>query len=294
MPKYLYPLLAIVGFSLAVLSAKAGLNQGSDIDFYSLAIWGWTSAMLAATTCFYLPIKPQRQKLIPELKNNWRLFGVVSVLTIINGAAWFYGLSLVSGSIVALLDQNIFLWTFLFGVIFLGERFHWRELLGMGFVIVGLFVVSSIEGETTLFGVLALFVSGFSLALQSLLIKQHTFNALSLTFWRGWSMALGSFGIWFALGNFDFGITKEAWVFMFVGQLFGLFIARAAYIKSHEFFPISQLSFLLLFVPVLVLFGSYLLLGEPLSFKKLFGASVMILGLSWFLWEKERIKKTRG
>lgn len=281
--------LAVIGFSVGVIFTKLAFNL-SQLDFYSLAIWGWTSAMVLATLGFYLPLRSQRSTLVPELKKHTKLFVFVSGLTVLNGVTWFYGMSQINGSVVALIDQNALVWSFLLGAIFLGERFSWRQLSAIAITLVGLVIVSSLKGEVTTIGVLCLITCGFAIASQSLLMKKHPqpFNALALTFWRGWAMAVVSFFIWTSVGEFNWHIETWALVSITAAQFFGLFAGRAAFIKAHEYLPISQLSFLMLGIPVLSLLGGYFILHEPLGTQKLVGAAVMLTGLVWFISRKAK------
>lgn len=284
---------AMLSFATAVVLTKWGLER-SAADFYNLAIWGWGGGMGLATLGFYLPIKSQRQKLLPELKAHRQFFALISVLTVINGASWFYGLAQINGGVVALIDQNVLVWSFVLGTLFLGERFSWRQLCAIGITLVGLGIISSLEGEVTWDGLVGLLICGWSIATQSLLIKRYprSFNALALTFWRGWIMVLCSWLIAVSLGTFDWHIETSAWLALAVGQGFGLFAGRAMFIKAHEFLPMSHLSFLMLGIPVLVLSASYAFLGEPLGTQKLIGAAVMMAGLSWFISRKAKRGET--
>ena len=246
--------------------------------------------MLLATLSFYLPLKSQRSTLIPELKKHHHFFGLISGLTIINGVTWFYGMSQINGGVVALIDQNVLVWSFILGALFLGERFSWRQLTAIAITLVGLVIVSSLEGEVTLIGVLCLLICGLSIATQSLVIKLYktSFNALALTFWRGWAMSLTSFLIWLSLDRFDWQIEFWALASITLAQFFGLFLGRAAYIKAHEYLPMSQLSFLMLGIPIASLIGGYYILSEPLGTQKIIGATIMLMGLTWFISRKAK------
>lgn len=290
---YCLAALAMFSFTIAVIFTKLGLNL-SQVDFYSLAIWGWGIGMIVATIGYYLPFKSQRTTLVPELKTHGKFFGIISVLTIINGGTWFYGMSQISGGVVALIDQNVLIWSFLLGALFLGERFSWRQLSAIGITLVGLGIISNLKGEVTPLGIVSLLTCGLSIATQSLLIKKYKpqFNALALTFWRGWSMVLVSLVIALVLGKFDWQVETLALVSVGFAQFFGLFVGRAAYIKAHEFLPMSHLSFLMLGIPVLVLLSSFYVLDEPFSLQKIVGALVMLSGLIWFISRKAKRQAT--
>jgi drug/metabolite transporter (DMT)-like permease len=246
--------------------------------------------MVAATLFFFLPLKSQRQSLLPELIKHKRFFAIISVLTLINGSTWFYGLSQINGGVVALLDQNVIVWSFLLGAIFLGERFSWRQLSAITITVLGLVIISNLKGEVTTIGIICLLICGLSIALQSLLIKKysHPFNALALAFWRGWAMVIFSLLISLGLGIFQPQIEIYALIAVGVAQFFGLFVGRAAYIKAHEYLPMSHLSFLLLGIPIIVLLSSFVLLNEPISLQKIIGALVMLSGLIWFFTRKAK------
>jgi drug/metabolite transporter (DMT)-like permease len=293
---YALATLAMLSFTIGVLGTKLGLNA-SEANFYSLAIWGWGIGMLVATLIFYAPLKTQRENLVPELKQHLKFISLIAVLTVINGAAWFYGMSQINGGVVALLDQNVIVWSFLLGALFLGERFSWRQLCAIAITIIGLAIISNLKGEVTPLGVLSLLTCGLSIATQSLVIKKYgiAFNTMALTFWRGWSMVLCSLGIALTLGVFNWHIEPIALIAIGVAQFFGLFVGRAAYIKAHEYLPMSHLSFLMLGIPVIVLLSSFVVLGEPVSLQKIIGALVMLSGLIWFFTRKAKraqVKKT--
>ncbi len=287
-----FAILAILGFSLSVIFLKAAYIFYPEINFYSTAIWGWGSAMVGATFLYYLPFSRARKKVIPELKTHYKLHIIITLLALFNGLFWFYGLSVMSGGVVSLIDQNVFIWSFFLGILFLKEAFSAKEILAVGLTLLGLFIISTLEGEVTLLGILLLLMAGLSIALQSLVMKKYpqNFDALTLTFWRGWGLWFGSFLIALALKKVELSIPLGAFGLLFFSQFFGLFIGRGAYIKAHEFLPISQLSFMMLSIPVVVFSGTHFWLGEPITEKKLFGGVVMILGLVWFLWERERLK----
>ncbi len=284
-------LLAIVLISAATILAKLGLNL-SGLNFYSVAIWGWISGMLIATVCFYIPVKSQRQSLWTEIKTHSKFFAVISILAIISGNSWFYSLSQINGGVFGLIEQNTLLWSFILGVVFLGEKFSFTQILSVGVTLLGFGLISSLEGETTLIGIISLTVFGGCLALQSLIIKKYTqiFSPFALNFCRGWSMALGSLIILLTLGKLEYNIEPLVLGIMCLSQVCGIFLGRVAFIKTHEYLPISQINFLMIGMSVLVLFGSWLWLDEPLGFKKLIGAFIIIAGLGWFIIQKPVIK----
>lgn len=290
---YALALLATISFAIGVLFTKISLNL-SSLDFYSVAIWGWGSGMLIASLVFYLPLSTQRRVLIPELKKHAVFVGIITLLAIINGVTWFYGMSQINGGVVALIDQNVIVWSFLLGALFLGERFSWRQLSAIILTLIGLGIISNLKGEATFFGVVSLLTCGLSIALQSLLIKKYKphFNTLALTFWRGWGMVLGSLLIALSLGIFQLNIETNALMAVALAQFFGLFLGRACYIKAHEHLPMSQLSFLMLGVPVMVLISSFIWLEEPISTQKIVGALIMLIGLACFIARKSKRQKS--
>lgn len=284
---YALALLTIALISAATLLAKFGLNL-SALNFYNVAVWGWTSGMLMATLVFYVPVKSQRESLWPEIKKHYRFFGLISALAIVSGNSWFYGLSQINGGVFALIEQNSLIWVFLFGVLFLGEKFSKKQIAAIAVTLIGFGLISTLEGEATLIGVVSLILFGFCLAVQSLIIKKypHDFSSFALNFCRGWSMALGSLILFSALGLFQFGIEPMALAIMCLSQFFGIFLGRSAFIHTHKYLPISQISLLMLSMSVVILIGSWLWLNEPLGAQKMIGATIIISGLIWFIRQK--------
>ncbi len=285
--------LAVFGFSLAVIFGKLAINSHPGISFYNVALWGWTSGILGATLSFYLPIRTQRERLIPELRTHKKFIALITALTVGNGLLWFCAMEHLSGGVVSLLDQNAFIWSFALGVLFLGERFSQKEIFAILVMILGLIIISGLKGEVTWIGVLASLGAGFFIAVQSVVMKRYknTFNALSLTFWRAWGLCVATFIIFGLQGKLQLSVPLNFFILIFISQYLGLFIGRAAYIKAHEYLPIGQLSFMMLFIPVIVLSGAFLFLQEGISAQKLTGSLIMLLGLFWFLYEKRLLSK---
>ena len=78
---------------------KYALNIKPEVQPFNAGIIGWILGMIVASLSFYLPVKSQRKKLIPEFKQHYKFIGLITLLTLGNGLTWFYGMSELSGGL---------------------------------------------------------------------------------------------------------------------------------------------------------------------------------------------------
>lgn len=288
---YALAICAGAGFGFATAMTKAGSVFEPSADFLNIAFWGWGGGMVMATalTSWRPHSRTEAKKILQDHRPLWI---TLAGMGLINSVLWFHAITFVEGGILAVLDLSIILWSFVLGLLFLGEKFHWREVPGILLAIGGIFLISSLKQGVSWPGVAMIFAANLCLALQSLILKKYPkpINALALTFCRAWLMwsCFAVYMIVFDLINFSFG-----WPFLImvaVGQFLGVFVARGAYIWAHEYLPISRLSLILLLKPPVVLFLTWWWIHEPLSGQKLLGATLTLAGLAWFIMEQKRLK----
>lgn len=286
---YLLAISAAISFGLGTTLTKAGSVYFPDMDFLNIAFWGWGMAIILVSL-FYLPLPKARLGISSILTAHRNLVLKLIGLGWLNSAGWFYAITVVEGGIVSLLDLTLIIWSFLLGALFLREKFNWRELPGIMLAMLGIIFISSLQSKAALPGVLAMVLANLSLAVQSLLLRSYRpqIDTIALTYVR-------ACGLWsgFAVILLLFGLinTNWSWEFLLVigiSQVLGLFLGRGCYITAHRYLPISRLSLLMLLVPVITMFGTKVVINEPITQAKLIGATLILGGLAWFIVEGRR------
>ena len=234
--------------------------------------------------------KKNRKKIKDLWHNDLPLVLMLAGLTIMGGVFWFYSILILESGVVALFDQVIIIWSFLLSFLFLGERATLRSLLGLGTALVGLVLVIKLGGDIPLLPILGSLGATFSIAVQSILLKKMGKNTdpIALTFIRGWLIVIFT---GFIFGGLGLLMVPDSWLFVilvFISQIFGLCLARGAYITAHQHLPVFQLSAFNLLIPVFTMIGAYFWFGEAFTQQKILGGSLILLGLGWYLWWSQK------
>lgn len=282
--------LAIITLVFFYLVNDYVFRTFENISVANVVFWGWLGANIALSPVF-LSTKNSRKKLKNEIFTHGKLALIVSILTSIGGFLWFLAISESSSGIMSLLEKSNILFVFLLGIIFLQEKVSAKELLSVGIAIIGLFLIANLEGEVSRLGVFAILCGQFLYSVQSFLIKKFggKMNSFFFSYVRSVLMLIFT-GIFFGiLGKIEL-IPMKVFLILTGSQIFGVFISRYLYFEAHKFFPISKLSFLMLAESILVLLGAYFVFGDIITIEKIIGASLIVVGLAFFLKEQGKTK----
>jgi len=261
------------------------------VSLANLFFWGSFGATVILSP-FFLSTKNSIQILKNELVNHGKLVLLVSVLTAIGGFLWFLAIAESGAGVIALLEKSNVVFVFLLGIFFLQERVSRKELFFLGITVLGIFLVSSLKGEASSLGVIAILISQFLYSMQSFLIKKYgsEINSFFFSYIR-LILILIFTGVFLSIIGVIGFVPMEAFLIMSLSQVFGIFLYRYFYFEAHKFFPISKISFLMLAESILVLFGGYILFGDSITIQKIAGAIFILVGLGLFLKEQELLKK---
>lgn len=104
------------------------------------------------------------------LGKYWRQMLLIGILTDIAALAWYMSLSMIGPSVLGFLTRFVTVFTVLFGVIFLKEKFNKHEAMGIFAVVIGMFIISYQGGQFAVGALLAL-VSSLAFSYMQLKIK---------------------------------------------------------------------------------------------------------------------------
>ncbi len=160
-------------------------------------------------------------------------------------------------------------------------------------MLIGFFLLVTLKGEITTLGTILIFTSALLYSMQSLFIKKwgHRMNSLMFTILRGFSMLLIIGVILGITGQ----IQKVSWhVFglLSISQVTGLVLGRIFYFEAHKLLPISKLNLITLLIPALVLIGNITIFHDKIYPQKIFGMTLVFIGLLFFMREQVKLKQT--
>lgn len=258
------------------------------IDFVDIFFWGALGAFF-----FSLPIlfrsKNSYQTVVYTIKNYPKTVLISGVITAFSAVIWSYLIVQFPADTVALFDQLGIVWSLIFGVLFLGERALWMQLLGMCIAGSGILFMYYSDMSFGFWNFLLLMINPIIYALQSLVLKVYGKGIDGFTF-----SVLRLFLVFVFAGTFYicfYGVSVPPVVIILIlglCQFFGMVVGRMFATMAHEYLPISQLNFFFILMPVFALIATpFIEIDYVFQLWKYFGAGLILVGIVLFLWKKE-------
>ena len=292
------PLLGIVlilGYTLcsaiAYILVKHVFLISPEISPINAIFWGFLGATILVGSTIGSQ-KKERMWAHKEWKNHKKLILSISILTSLGVLLWAWSLQLASAGSVGLIGKSDLLITLVLGAIFLGEKFTIPSIIGAIIALGGMFLIANLPNEISLLVVGVVVFMRFLYALQSFLVKKsgQTLRGISFTFWRILIMTSFLFITTLVTGTLTVP-SLPILLFLFGSQIFGAYLGRVCYFEAHKYLGIGHINLLTLVQPVILLFGTWLLLNEPMPAQKLMGAGILLFGLALIVIEKSRLNK---
>ena len=271
--------------ALAYITADVGFRF-FHLSVPNLVFWSFFGALLFSAP-FFLGKKIRRKNIALCLQNHGKLLVFTSILISAAAILWFWVLSGSNSGIVSLLDKSEILWAMLLGIFFLGEKINKKELLILILPVLGLLLISQLEGEISSFSALATLFIALIYALQSFFVKKYMpeVDGFSFAFLRACVLFLCT-GVFFLLQGSISLIPFSAFLFIAFGQMSGILIGRVFFFNAHKYLDISRLNLFQILIPLFVLLGSTFLFPDvSFSLQKGIGAVLILGGLLLFLRE---------
>jgi drug/metabolite transporter (DMT)-like permease len=222
----------------------------------------------------------------------------LAVIAFFNITGWHlcsaYGLTLVQAGRAAIIAYTMPLWTVVFGWLLVGERITRARLGALGLGLLGMAVL--VVPEASLLwaapaGTLLILAAAVSWAIGTVLTKTRrwTISTAALT---GWQVVLG--GIPIALGaalrlaagggarsvSGLASVSTPALLGTAYAALVGVIFCHWAWFRLVAILPVAVAAIGTLGIPIVGLFGSALLLGEPVGPPELVALVLVVGGLA--------------
>lgn len=284
---YFFVFLTGVFFSFEVIGFKEIFKtfqlRPEIAAFYGVAIAG-----LLVTPYFFLNLS-RRNSLKITILTNGKVLLVGTFFNAIGIVMYYYALRISDLGPSAVLIKMTVLYNVILGVAFLKEEMRSFELVGILLAILGIILISSLEGQIQVTSAIIILISAFFFAIQSYLIKRYIINIDGMAFAYLRLLLLSFFfacyisinGTWVVLSPL---LTLALGLF----SLLGYFLGRAFYFEAHNHLPISKLNSTLLIEPVFLMAIGVLFMNEPLPPKKIAGTALIMLGLYLLIFHRQR------
>lgn len=286
---YFFVFLTGVFFALEVIGFKE-IFRNYNIEPEIAALFGVGFAFIIVTP-YFLTSKRRRSKVIITVRRD----GIVLTLGTISNAfgivLYYYALKQTDLGPAAILIKTTVLYNVMLGVLFLGERLKKIEIFGIAIAILGIYMISTLEGQIKIISAFCILLSAFLFAIQSYMIKKYIPEILGLEYAYLRLLLLSVFFFLYSLWIGSFQIPDIS-IIVILGlfSLLGYFLGRAFYFEAHNYLPISKLNATLLIEPIFLMFVGILFMKEPIDSQKLAGAGIILTGLYLIVFHRQKAK----
>lgn len=220
---------------------------------------------------------------IPRRKWGWVLTAIV-----FNTLGWnlltAYGLTMMPAGRGAIIAYTMPFWAVVFAALVLGEPISRTKLAGLALGIAGL--ATLIGPDLAVFhqsplGVLLMLGAALSWGLGTVVIKGRLqgISPWILTVWLLGAGAIPIIPIAFAVDDFDWRMSVDAWLALGFVLIGGMILAHVIWFSIVRILPASIASISTLAIPVVGVTLSALILGEPVGLLELAALCLVVAGL---------------
>lgn len=172
------------------------------------------------------------------------------------------------------------------GAKILGATIRRENWLGAGLALVGLYLLAVTEGFSIQSGDIILFVSAFFWTAQILLIDRFAskVDLLELSAAQIFMTMILSFAAMFALETPNFSAMVNAWLPILYGGVMSAGVAFTLQNYGQRYAPPATAAILMSFEAIFGAWAGWLILGEVMSLREIFGCLLMLSGMLATQW----------
>lgn len=286
---YFFVFLTGVFFALEVIGFKE-IFRKYNTEPEIAALFGVGFAFFVVTP-YFLSSKKRRAKVIITIRRDGFILILGTISNAIGIVLYYYALKQTDLGPAAILIKTTVLYNVMLGVLFLGEKLKMMEVFGIVLAIIGIYMISTLEGQIKILSAFCILLSAFLFAIQSYMIKKYVPEILGLEYAYLRLFLLSVFFFLYSLWICSFQIPDLS-IIVALGlfSLLGYFLGRAFYFEAHNYLPISKLNATLLVEPIFLMFVGILFMKELIDSQKLAGAGLILTGLYLIVFHKQRLK----
>ncbi len=180
----------------------------------------------------------------------------------------------------SMLNKLSTLFSLLFGVLWLRERFRAGQWLGATVALLGVFTIAFQPGDYLRLGALIVVCGTLSYALHTALVKRDggQIDFVNFFFFRLATSTAALFLIAWGRGGLVWP-AADAWLLLIVAGTVDVVLSRICYYWALRHMTMSIHSLILTLSPVLAVLWSYLLIGDLPSVQQMLGGMAVVVGV---------------
>jgi drug/metabolite transporter (DMT)-like permease len=215
------------------------------------------------------------------LFRNWKKLSLLGLLGTVGFLLYTYGLLLAGPVNAGFLLQFTAVFTIIFGVVFLKERFTRQEGLGIVAAVVGVFVLAYGHFDVELVSTVAVLCAAVLFASSNLISKVYVKNINPISLAGG--NALFEFLFLFAyaalFGKLQVAIPTVAFAYSVVGAFVGGFLGFVLFFKALDVYEVSKVASIRTAEPFLTAIFSFAVLALAPTVNQLAGGILIVVGV---------------
>ncbi|MFH1894644.1 MAG: DMT family transporter [Patescibacteria group bacterium] len=241
----------------------------------------------------FLTIKKQNRELIRLFKQYWKPMVTFGTLGGAGILMWFYAIDLIGPTTSSFLIRSVVVFTIIWGILFLKERFNKIEVLGMLIAIIGVFVITFTvnSDDFLLSGVIIALAAAFFFSIMQLIVKLYVarmspliVNHCRLTFTF---LALLVYSLSFQKIQ---PCSSSILILSALGGILGGVIGVVFFFKALELADLSKANIIRTMDPFVVIAYSFFVFQEVPTLNKLFGGLIIVTGVVLLTLSRRRPK----
>jgi len=243
----------------------------------TLVLWFMFASILYIT---YFVFSGKRKSFETIIK-NWRQIIKIGILSTFGSLLWIYGIMYAGPNNVSFIFQFNIIFATLLGVIFLKERFKKIEIFGILLAIIGVFVLTYNNSETSLIAISFILTSAFFYSISNFLSKNYVKKINPVTLSGGRAIFIFLLISIYALvsGKFQLSISPVAFEYALLAAISGAFLGFTLFYKALEKIKMTKCIVLRTVEPFLTIIFSFLILSIIPTVNQLLGGFLIIIGI---------------
>ena len=235
---------------------------------------------LAFIASFIALLAKDASKTIKTFREHWKDGLVIGGANAVAAAFWFQAINIAGPTLTAFLIRFSTIFIILLGIVFLKEKLHFHDIVGMVIALGGAFAISFATGDYLTTGVAVALAASFAIAVHQVLSKVYvkTINPLTLVSLRTLYTALFLLAYAAAFSKLQpFPLEQLPWltIAIIINAIFGFVF----FYKALELLDVSKVAIIRTLDPFVVVVYALVIFQTLPSLNELFGGTLVVIGV---------------
>lgn len=226
------------------------------------------------------------------LRDHLGLFASIGLLIGLSTRINYEVVALIDPGTASLLSKTSILFSLIFGVAWLGDRWSTQQLLGSALSLIGVFVISFQPGDYLRLGSLLVVGSSLMYALHAAIAKRYGGDIDLMGFFFFRLLATSAVLITLTLATREWAWPGgRAWLLIILTATFDVVISRLLYYRALRMLTMSYHTIVLTLSPIATSIWAWILFASHPSLQEAIGGAAVIAGVTIVSLARRRTEK---